>query len=144
MPLVTDATGNQLTYQIIGFAMKVHNELGRGYNREVYEKALAVKLEHAGIEPFHRFPVQVKFEGQRVAAFSLDLFPRRQVVIMVKAFSHLLTRDELAQAINLLKASGAPVGLVFNFGRSRLDYWRVFPGMAGNSGQPREETVCRS
>jgi GxxExxY protein len=39
-PLVNDATGNHLTYRIIGAAMAIHNQLGAGYKEEVYEKAL--------------------------------------------------------------------------------------------------------
>ena len=48
MPLVVDSTGNDLTYKLIGLAMEVHNELGYGFKEEVYEKALEVKLNHAG------------------------------------------------------------------------------------------------
>ncbi len=128
MPLVTDATGNDLTYKIIGLAMAVHNEIGYGFKEEVYERALEVKLNQAGIEPNRQFEVCVDFEGERVATFYLDLFPNQQVVVEVKAFSHQLTNDELAQVINYLKATSAPVGLLFNFGRRRLEYRRVFPG----------------
>ena len=63
-----------------------------------------------------------------MAIFYLDLFAANEVVIEVKAFSHQLTNDELAQVINYLKATGAPVGLLFNFGRRKLEYRRVFPG----------------
>jgi len=128
MPLVTDATGNDLTYRLIGLAMEVHNEIGHGFKEEVYEKAFEVKLNHAGIEPFRQFGVFVDYEGEQVATFYLDLFPQQQVVVEIKALSHQLTNDELAQVINYLKATGAPVGLLFNFGRRRLEYRRVFPG----------------
>jgi GxxExxY protein len=128
MPLVTDATGNDLTYKLIGLAMEVHNEIGHGFKEEVYEKAFEVKLNHAGIEPFRQFEVFVDFEGERVATFYLDLFPNQKVIVEIKAFSHQLTNDELAQVINYLKATGASVGLLFNFGRRRLEYRRVFPG----------------
>ena len=127
MPLVVDATGNDLTYKLVGLAMEVHNEIGHGFKEEVYEKALEVKFNHAGIEPNRQHEVFVDFEGERVATFYLDLFPNQQVVVEVKAFSHQLTNDELAQVINYLKATGAPVGLLFNFGRRRLEYRRVFP-----------------
>ena len=127
MPLVVDSTGNELTYQIIGLAMQVHNEIGFGFKEEVYEKALEVKLNQAGIEPYRQYEVFVEFEGQRIATFYLDLFPNQQVVVEAKAFSHQLTNDELAQVINYLKATGAPVGLLFNFGRRKLEYRRVFP-----------------
>lgn len=127
MPLVTDATGNDLTYKIIGLAMAVHNEIGYGFKEEVYEKALEIKLNHASIEPNCQFEIHVDYEGERAATFYLDLFPNQQVVVEIKAFSHQLTNDELAQVINYLKATGAPVGLLFNFGRRRLEYRRVFP-----------------
>jgi len=128
MPLVVDITGNDLTYKIIGMAMQVHNELGYGFKEEVYEKALELKLIQAGIEPNRQYEVFVDYEGERIATFYLDLFPNQQVVVEIKAFSHQLTNDELAQVINYLKASGVPVGLLFNFGRRKLEYRRVFPG----------------
>lgn len=128
MPLVVDATENNLTYKIIGLAMQVHNELGYGFKEEVYEKALELKLIQAGIEPNRQYEVFVDYEGERIATFYLDLFPNQKVVVEIKAFSHQLTNDELAQVINYLKASGVPVGLLFNFGRRKLEYRRVFPG----------------
>ena len=128
MPLVVDTTGNDLTYKIIGAAMAVHNEIGFGFKEEVYEKALEVKLKHSDIEVERQFQVFVEYEGEQVAIFYLDLFAEQQVVIEIKAFSHQLTNDELAQVINYLKATGAPVGLLFNFGRRKLEYRRVFPG----------------
>ena len=128
MPLVVDSTGNDLTYKLIGLAMEVHNEIGHGFKEEVYEKAMEVKLNHAGIEPNRQHEVFVDFEGERVATFYLDLFPNQQVVVEVKAFSHQLTNDELAQVINYLKATGTPVALLLNFGSRRLDKRRVFHG----------------
>ncbi len=127
MPLVTDATGNDLTYRIIGAAMAVHNEIGYGFKEEVYEKAMEVKLNHEGIEPNRQYEVFVDYAGERVATFFLETDPGKQVVVEIKAFSHQLTNDELAQVINYLKATGASVGLLFNFGRRKLEYRRVFP-----------------
>ncbi len=54
-------------------------------------------------------------------------------MVEVKAFNHQLTNDELAQVINYLKATRAPVGLLINFGRRKLEYKRVFPGKAGET-----------
>jgi len=128
MSLVTDATGNDLTYRIIGAAMAVHNEIGHGFKEEVYEKALEVKLNCAGINVERQYQIIIEYEGEQVAIFYLDLFAEKKVVVEVKAFSHQVTNDELAQVINYLKATGAPVGLLFNFGRRKLEYRRVFPG----------------
>jgi GxxExxY protein len=125
--LVTDATGNKLTYQIIGAAMAVHNKLGSGLKEEVYEKALEVELNQQDISVIRQYPVSVEYGGEQVALFYLDLYVEDQVVVEIKALNHQLTNDELAQVINYLKAANAPVGLLFNFGRRKLEYRRVFP-----------------
>ena len=125
--LTEDSTGNDLTYRIIGAAMAVHNQLGSGFKEEVYERALLVELGQSGIECQSQYPVEVWYEEEQVALFYLDLFVEGSVVVEVKAFSHQLTNDEIAQVINYLKAAEAPVGLLFNFGRRSLEYRRIFP-----------------
>jgi GxxExxY protein len=127
-PLVVDATGNELTYRVIVAAMAVHNQIGPGFKEEIYEKALELELNGRGISCIRQFPVPVGYQNEQVALFYLDLLVEDQVVVEVKAFSHLLTNDERAQVINYLNATGAPVGLLFNFGRRKLEYKRIFPG----------------
>ena len=130
--LVVDATGNKLTYRIIGAAMAVHNRIGPGFKEEVYEKALEVELNQRGMGVDRQYPVPVEYEGEQVALFYLDLYVEGQVVVEVKAFSHQLTNDERAQVINYLKATGSPIGLLFNFGRRSLEHRRIFPGQASD------------
>ena len=42
---------DELTYQIIGCAMKVHKTLGNGFQEVIYQRCLAIELERAGIGP---------------------------------------------------------------------------------------------
>jgi GxxExxY protein len=134
--LITDVTGNDLTYRIIGAAMAVHNRLGMGYKEEVYERATAEELRRSEIPVETQYRIEVLDEGSVVAIFFLDLFVAQSVVVEIKAFSHQLTNDELAQVINYLKATGALVGLLLNFGRRSLEYRRVFPGRAAEGRLP--------
>ena len=127
MGLVTDTTNNDLTYRIIGAAMAVHNRLGSGYKEEVYEKSLLAELANCGIAACAQYPVEVHYQETQVGLFYLDILAQDQVVIEVKALSHALTNDELAQVINYLKAGCYPVGLLFNFGRRKLEFRRIFP-----------------
>jgi GxxExxY protein len=126
-----------LTYRIIGAAMAVHNEIEPGYKEEVYERALAVRLNEDGMPTESQFPVEVHYQGAPVAVFYLDLFTERTAVMEVKALSHQLINDERAQVINYLKATGAPVGLLFNFGRRRLEYQRIFPSRTTDDDPPQ-------
>jgi len=111
--------------------MAVHNRLGAGYKEEVYENALMEELRKLEILALSQYPVKVWDQEARVALFILDLYVEERVVVEIKAFSHQLTNDELAQVINYLKATQAPVGLLLNFGRRKLEYRRIFPGKAG-------------
>lgn len=44
-----------------------------------------------------------------------------------KAHSHPLTTDEIAQCLDYFAASGSEIILLFNFGRPRLEWKRLFP-----------------
>ncbi|MDO9087303.1 MAG: GxxExxY protein [Anaerolineaceae bacterium] len=125
--LVIDATGNDLTYRIIGAAMNVHNKLGPGYKEEIYERVLKNELISQEIEVADQFPLPVEVDGEQVGMFYLDLLVEGQVVVEIKAFAHQLTNDEIAQVLNYLKATGLQVGLLLNFGRRKLEYRRIFP-----------------
>ena len=48
-------------------------------------------------------------------------------MVEIKARSWQLTDDEVAQVITYLRATGAPFGLLFNFGRKALEYRGIFP-----------------
>lgn len=71
--------------------------------------------------------MEVYYEDAQVGQFYLDLFVERAVVVEVKAFPHLLTKDEEGQVINYLKATQTSVGLLINFGRRLLNWQRIFP-----------------
>ena len=133
--LVVDATGNELTYPIIGAAMAVHNQLGPGCKEEVYKRALWVELNQRGIVTEGQFKVNVGPGGEVTGIFYLHLLAENTVVIEVKALSRRMTNDELAQVINTLEAAEKPVGLLFNFGRRKLEYKRVFPPVTASEIQ---------
>ena len=46
-PVITDAPWINLTYQIIGLAMELHNELGPGHRESAYHNGMVVKLSIA-------------------------------------------------------------------------------------------------
>lgn len=117
---------DRLTYPAIGAAMRVHNRLGPGLKEAFYQKALAMEIESAGLSCISEQPVQIDFDEGHVGLLYLDHLVENQLIVEVKAFSHLLTKEEEAQVITYLCATGNKVGLLINFGRKRLEYRRIF------------------
>ena len=126
--------------------MAVHTELGCGFLESVYRHALMVELEARRI-PFRTevpFPVRYK-ERPLPLHYRADLVCFESVVVEVKAL-RAIGPIEQAQAINYLKASGLPRGLILNFGARSLDTgaWCCRCGLRCD-GRPSlaDSTVCR-
>ena|SRR5713226_5672264 len=116
-----------ITYRVIGAAMKVHNALGPGLKEAAYQRALSLEMEKAGLSFELEYSVEIHIDGTMVGLLYLDHLVEGEVVVEEKAFSHLLTDEEVAQVITYLCATGTKVGLLLNFGRKQLEYKRIFP-----------------
>jgi len=116
-----------LTYKINGLAMQVHNELKPGHREKLYQRRLAELCREAGLEVAVEQRVEVWVDDMLVGYMFPDLWVEDQLVVECKAFSHQLTNDEVFQAVAYLVATGTEVGILYNFGLSRLDYHRIFP-----------------
>jgi GxxExxY protein len=113
----------ELTYQINGAAMEVHQVLGSGFLESVYQAALEVELSLRKI-PFQRqVEMQVTYKDQNVGHFRLDLLVDQKVVVELKAQESLGEAEE-GQILNYLRGTGMRVGLLLNFGASSLQHKR--------------------
>ena len=116
-----------LTYKVNGFAMQVHNELKPGHKEKFYKIRLAELCRANGLEVNPEQRVEVWVGDTLVGYMFLDLWIENQLVVECKAFSHPLTNDEVDQAVSYLAATGTHIGMIYNFGLSRLEYRRIFP-----------------
>jgi GxxExxY protein len=120
------------TFAIIGAAMEVHRELGRGFLELVYQTALALEFQERGI-PFKSevaLPIQYK-NRVLTCAYRADFICFESVIVETKAISTLTSADE-AQLINELKATGLTRGLLLNFGAPSLEHKRLVFGPTEN------------
>ena len=116
---------NYLTYQIIGAAFAVHQELGCGFKEEIYQEALAIEFAERNI-PFERekhFSVFYK-EKLLKCDFYADFVCFGQIIVELKALS-ALSNEHRAQVLNYLKASNLEYGLLLNFGETSLKKERL-------------------
>src|SRR3990172_3407955 len=102
--LNSDAPRQEVTYRITGAAMRVHSDLGPGHREEVYERAMLSRLPEAGLTVEQQVPVEVSLDDGDLLIYYLDLLVEQDVIVEIKALSHPLTNDDLAQGIDYLAA----------------------------------------
>jgi GxxExxY protein len=117
--------GNELTYKIIGCAMKVHNKMGPGFQEVIYQRCLAIELERAGLAFAREQEQPVYYDGIQVGTRRADFVVENQVVVELKAVVQL-EDVHLAQAKNYTVAYNFPLGLLINFGSKSLQHKLVF------------------
>ncbi len=119
-----NADVNGLTERVIGCAYAVSNGLGAGFLESVYENVLAVELSSAGIAYQRQKALQVFYAGEVVGQFAADFLVEDCVIVELKSVRTLLPEHQ-AQLINYLKASRLKVGLLVNFGTSKVQVKRM-------------------
>ncbi len=112
-------------YNIIGAAMEVHGELGHGFLEAVYQEALSIVLSEKGI-PFLREQVlDITFKGRLLnKKYVADFICYNEVIVELKAMEGIAP-EHIAQVLNYLKATGKKLGLLLNFGTTKLQYKRI-------------------
>jgi len=115
----------ELTYQIIGCAHNVFNQLGFGFLESVYQKAMMIELFKNGLMVEDEKPLKVYYENQVVGDYCVDLFVEDTVVVELKAVEHL-SRQHEAQLVNYLNGLKKDIGLLINFGSGGVEVRRKY------------------
>jgi GxxExxY protein len=113
-----------VTEQIIGAAFEVHRVLGYGFLEKVYQRALQVELQQRGLKAETEHRIKVFYKGVVVGDYQADVFVNDVVIVELKVAKTYNSEDE-AQLLNELKATGIKVGLLINFGRTKVEFKRM-------------------
>ncbi len=116
---------DDLTYQVNGLAMQVKRELKSGHKEVFYQRRLAELCKEAGLHVEMEKRVEVWIGDSLVGYLYLDLWVENSLVVECKAVSHNLTNTEVSQVLVYLAATGSPVGMLYNFGLTSLEFKRV-------------------
>lgn len=105
----------QLSYEIIGLAIKVHQTLGPGLLESVYEKCLKYELIRNGYDVRHQLIVPVIYDNLKMDIdLRIDLLVNDLVVVELKAIENILPVHK-AQLLTYMKLLKKPQGLLINF-----------------------------
>jgi GxxExxY protein len=121
---ITLAIDDPHTYEIIGAAMAVHNEIGSGFLEPVYRAALSIALEERSIPFMGEVRLPIEFHGRVLPVmYRVDFVCHGSIIVEIKAIPRI-TPQAHAQAINYVKAAKQLRGLLINFSGVSLQYKR--------------------
>jgi len=104
--------------------MKVHRELGSGFQEYIYQRALEIELKKAFVKFIREYEKPIYYQGEKIGMRIVDFFVDEKIMVELKALTDL-TDTHLAQGLNYLEASGHEVGLLINFGARSLQFKRL-------------------
>jgi hypothetical protein len=113
----------ELTEKIIGCAYNVYNKMGFGFLESVYEKCMLIELHRTDLDVESQKPIAVYYENEIVGEFVADIIINDTVIVELKSVRQIINAHEV-QLVNYLVATGKPVGLILNFGESKVEIKR--------------------
>ena len=113
----------EITEKIIGCAYKVYNTIGFGFLESVYEKCFLIELRKVGFTAEAQKRIPVSYEGEIVGDFTADIVVENKVIVEIKAVERLIKIHEI-QLVNYLVATGIEIGLLINFGGTKVEVKR--------------------
>ena len=119
----------ELTEKLIGCAYRVYNRMGLGFLESVYEKCMPIELRKADLDTESQKPIRVQYDGEVVGDFVADILVNDTVILELKSVRKLVEAHEV-QLVNSLVATGELVGLLINFGETRVEVKRKVKDLA--------------
>lgn len=116
---------DDLTYKIIGCAMKVHTKLGNGFQEVIYQRCLAIEFNKESLKFEREKEQKIFYDDIEVGTRRADFVLENKITVEIKAIIEL-EAVHLAQAKNYVNAYNFEKGLLINFGAKSLQYKLVF------------------
>jgi GxxExxY protein len=110
---------NALSERVIGAAIEVHRELGRGLLEGIYEEALTHEFGLRGLSFETQVELPLTYKGVVLRGQRMDIVVEEVLVLELKAVE-AIANVHLAQLLSYLRAAHLPLGLLINFHTDRL------------------------
>jgi GxxExxY protein len=122
---MSDLIYKEESYIITGICMDVHNELGPGLLEIIYKEALEWEFDNQFIQYEREKEYPVFYKKHRLTKkFNADFVVYDKIILEIKA-KESISNEDIAQTINYCKLSGCKLGIIVNFGRSKLEIKRI-------------------
>jgi len=114
----------ELSYQLVGYAFEVFDELGPGHSEKTYQKAYAVMLRKNN----HKFAEQVyypvRFKDEVVSKGFLDFSIEDKIIVELKK-DVPFSKIHIEQVLDYIKRSNLKLAILINFTNEGVKFKRI-------------------
>jgi len=111
---------DELTYTIVGAAIRVHQTMGAGLKEAIYEECMTIELKSLGLSYKQQYFFRPIYNGIQLKTSSvIDLLVEDLIVVELKAVTALIKIHE-AQVLNYINLLSKPKGILLNFNSYNL------------------------
>lgn len=114
----------ELSYEIVGSAYDVFNELGFGHQEKYYQKAFAISLTSKKINFKEQVYYALKFKEQTIGRNYFDFLVEDKIVIELKK-DNRFSKQHIDQVLGYLRTSGLQLAILINFAKNEVMYKRI-------------------
>jgi GxxExxY protein len=102
-------------FQLVGFYMEIHRELGKGHDEIVYKDAFVVELSRAGIPFLRQKNYEITYKGVILPHYYYADFVVWDKILFEAKAVEKLTDSPIKQVLNYRAASKLWLGLLVKF-----------------------------
>ncbi|MEK7612032.1 MAG: GxxExxY protein [Patescibacteria group bacterium] len=114
----------ELSYKILGAAFDVFNKLGWGHKENIYQNALAIAFDEAGIIFEREKFVSTSYNGQQVGKEFLDFVIENKIVVELKVVPKM-GYTHINQVVSYLKGTHLELAIMIYFLKDGVRHRRV-------------------
>lgn len=113
-----------IVYEVVGCAMRVHNNIGHGFREKTYENALCVELNSQDIPYEQQREFEIEYRETVVDKFVPDLIVNDELIVEIKTAESIIDEHK-GQVLNYLRVTGLRLGAILNFKHPKLQWERL-------------------
>jgi len=114
----------ELSYEIVKILFEVYNNLGYGYQKKYYQRAIEVAFTKVGFEYKSQCPYKIRYKGEIIGRYFIDFIIEDKIVLEIKKGDYY-SRKNFEQVYAYLKATGLKLAIIANFTSDGVKFKRV-------------------
>ncbi len=109
-----DLLYSELSYDIVGCAFDVFNELGPGHQEKNYQKAMSLSLANKEIHFKEQVYFPLYFKDKIIGKSFLDFLVDEKIIVELKKDNYF-SKTHIEQVLHYLKMSNLQLAILINF-----------------------------